>query len=172
MKFSILNMFSFVTIFALSIALGTVMLSRDPVITINSNNELFSWSFRQKVMKASPTWPEQEINPPISARGAIKIADEICERLNHESKKIGANSWGFEQISLFHLNAGFRDIRTKNSRTKWCYLVVFTPYRSSVNQIETAAFIILMDGKVLTAESPWSNTELQKRMQEIYGPSG
>lgn len=169
MKFSLINLFSLVTIVALAISLVMVLISKDPVVIVNSDDDNFSWEFRQQLLKASPAWPEDQKNPPLSTRDAIRIADDICDNLNSESKKLKINSWRFDQISLLQLNAGFRDSRTKNSRTKWCYIVHFRSYKLYPTNSETVAFMILMDGTVFVAESPWLNVELEKKLRQTYG---
>lgn len=166
MKFSITNLILLVTITALAIALVTTLLSKDPVIIVREAESNFSFEFRQSMMKASPRWLESEKNPPLSVRNAIKIADKIGEKLEAESKPFDIGKWYFDSISLTHLNFGYRDLRTKNSSTKWCYVVHLKSLRSK----ETASFVILMDETVIMGENNWTSPVLMQRMKKHYPP--
>ena len=157
-----------VTVVALAISLSLFILGMDPVITVNSEDNSYSFKFRQELLKASPRWSESQKNPPLSVRDVMTIADEICDNLNEVSEPYGTGKWTFDSVCLTHLNIGFRDMRTKNSSTKWCYLVHFRPYRSA--QHEMATFMILMDETVFVGEHPWLNDELEKEMRELYTP--
>ena len=155
-----------VTVVVFAVSLVVAILSSDPFITVSCAENRYSFEFRQELIRASPRWSEDEENPPISVRDAILIADEIGTNLNAESEEYGTGRWTFDSLSLTHLNIGFRDIRTKNSSTKWCYLVHFRPYRSA--EYEVATFMILMDGTVFVAEHAWLNDDLEKKMRELY----
>lgn len=171
MKLTITNMLLLVTIVALGIALTISVLSKDPHITLRNEDGIYSFNFRQELLRASPRWSESENNPPLSVRAAMEIVDQICNKLNEESESSG--KWGFDSLTLPHLNFGYRDLRVKNSSTKWCYLVhletLRSMNRSSLAQLrEEASFIILMDGTILVGENAWSNGDLEKKMREHY----
>lgn len=174
MKFSITNLFTLVTIVALAISLFLVLYAKDPVVTLNSRDDYYSFKFRQELLKQSPPWPETNENPPLSVRGAIKIADEICQSLDTSSEPLGIGRWTFDSLCITHLNTGFRDIRTRNSRTKWCYIVNFQPFKKSnlPREAELATFMILLDGTVFVGERPWINAELKNDMLRKYGQHG
>ena len=170
-------MFLLVTIVALAISLAVALLSKDPVITLMDQENRFSFQFRQKLLKASPRWRESEKNPPLSLREAMRLADEICDKFNQESKKQNLGTWGYDSLNLSHLNAGYRDLRTKNSKTKWCYVVHFQTIRSQQRRYvsqdpETISFIILMDGTIVIGESLWTSDFLKNKMLEHYPPIG
>lgn len=177
MKLTITNMLLLVTIVALGIALAISLLAKDPFITLRNEDGIFSFNFRQELLRESPRWSESEENPPLSVRGAMEIADQICDKLNAESNSSKVGNWGFDTLTLTHLNFGYRDFRIKNTSTKWCYLVHFETLRSMnsssfAQSREEASFIILMDGTILVGENAWSNGELEKKMREHYATNG
>lgn len=155
-----------VTVASLAISLVIAILSADPFITVSCAENRYSFEFRQKLIRASPRWSEDERNPPISVRDAMEIADEIGDNLDSVSKSYGIGKWTFDSLSLTHLNIGYRDMRTKNSSTNWCYLVHFRPYRSADHELAT--FMILMDGTVIVAEHAWLNDGLEMEIRELY----
>ena len=163
MKFSITNLLLLITIAGLIVSLSLVLLAKDPVVTVSSSDNTYSFEFRQHALKASPNWPESEKNPPLAVRDAIQIADQICASLNSANR----NKWKFDSLCLSHLNSGFRDLRTRNSSTKWCYIVHFRP-TNAYRQTELVTFMILMDGTVLVGEGGWSNSGLEKKMRRKY----
>jgi hypothetical protein len=86
MKFSITNLLLMVTIAALAISLALALVAKDPIVTVNSEDNSYSFVFRQKLLKASPRWPESETNPPLSVREAMRIADDIAANLDSASR--------------------------------------------------------------------------------------
>lgn len=165
MKFSITNLLLMVTIAALAISLTMALLAKDPMVTVVAEDNSYSFKFRQKLLKATPHWHESESNPPLSARDAMEIANGIAVDLNSASKQFNIGNWAYESLTFSHLNFGYRDMRTKNSSTKWCYIVHFRSLRSYQHDPEIASFMILMDGRVFIGENPWLNSELEKAMR-------
>ena len=120
--------------------------------------------------RQSPPWSESEKNPPISVRDAMEIADEICDNLKIASSP--PVNWSFESLTLSHLNFGYRDLRTRNSRTRWCYIVHFNSLKTNSRSYpETASFVILMDGTVVVGENAWGNAELEQKLRQEYPSS-
>jgi len=171
MKLTITNMLLLVTIAALGIALAIAVLSRDPVVTVRSEDSKYSFKFRQELLRASPRWREESENPPLSVREAMKIAGQICDELNEESKPFKIGNWDYDKLTFTHLNFGYRDMSQRNSSTKWCYIAHFQTLNSqnSNSQVpELASFMILMDGTVYVGESAWFHKKLEDAMRKRY----
>lgn len=169
MKFSILNLLSLVTIVALAIALGCVLLAKDPVISVQSGFDGYSWDLRQKLLNASPVWPAADKNPPLSVRDAIAIADEIVINLDIATQPLNLGNWTFETLNISPL-----DNRYGDRRERWCYVAQFEGTRMSghTGPAERVSIMILMDGTVYVGEGAWSNGKLENAVRRVYPGNG
>ena len=94
----------------------------------------------------SPSWSDARENPPLSPKGALRIARDY---LNENLRESTSSIWYLESLSLFPL-----DVRDK----KWCWFVLYRLYarpgwtQGSVNS-EFYGICILMDGTVIPCTS-------------------
>ena len=151
MKFSLINLFSFVTIVALAIALACVLLAKDPIVSVHSDLDSFSWNVRQSLLDASPDWRETDPEPPLSIGEAIEILDDVTKNLDMATDSMGIGEWNLFSLYLSPLDGPFK----RDVVRKWCYVAQFfghntdtehagAPYRQSI--------MILMDGTVYVPE--------------------
>ncbi len=164
MKFTIANLLSLITIVALSIALITLALNQERIITLEAADTNYSWKLRESLIAQSPLWDDGKANPPLPLGKAISISDNIIENLNIASKPLGVGEWNLEALTLSPLDGRFAD---KGQR--WCYIAKFFGSRQPLHMGEPEMFsaVILMDGTIIVGEGNW-RTELDDAMNKIY----
>ena len=107
-------------------------------------DEITQTTINEQAVKDSPVWHPADVNPPISARSALSIAERFRrERLRDKNNW----KWGLESLTLYPLDG-------KNN--KWCWCVLFTAYPETGGMSGIPpqfSVYVLMNGDVVTPES-------------------
>ena len=90
-------------------------------------------------LAACPTWKPSDGNPPISARKAIALADEVAASL----RPYKDSNWEFQHLALSQLDTG----ETENGG-HWCWQAYYRGH--SVHQARSREIWVLFDGSVIT----------------------
>ncbi len=116
--------------------------------------------FDQKAISEMPTWHAADANPPLSARAALKIADQFRQ---NQLQNIHNFGWGLDSVSLCPLDG-------RNG--KWCWLVEFTAWPEKQNltlsgPIPQVFVYVLMDGRIIEPENEmvdfWKESGMLKK---------
>ena len=162
MKLSIQSLCLWVVVAALAIALAISRMTTDRALEISVPDNSYAWSVTESQIKDSPTWEKVADNPPVSAKRAILISQQIIEQLNESSKSLSVGSWNLESMSLVRID---KNRFYPDADEKWCYLLEFSgvniplhggaPYRF--------AALILMDETIILGRGN-SIAELDEKM--------
>ena len=148
MKFSLTNLFSFVTIVALAIALACVLVAKDPVVLVHCTEGGYSWDLRQSLLDASPDWLETEPEPPLSVGQTMTILNDAAKNLDEATKPLGIGGWNLFSLYLSPLEGGYFQ---EDVVRKWCYVGQFFGYNVDTEHAGPPfrlSIMILMDGTV------------------------
>ena len=104
-----------------------------------SETESVETSVTLEQLVATPTWDAKDGNPPISARQAIKLANEAASKMRVWDE----SNWEFYEISLTRMDTGATD------RSYWCWQA---HYRGGVDgrTIKSCEIWVLLNGSVIT----------------------
>jgi hypothetical protein len=106
----------------------------------------------QSALDAAPMWPEDQPNPPVSARKAMALAKEKLVKMHPESA-----NWNLRGVNLTKLDA----------KGQWIYIVRFEVPQQSPHLIPTPFdMIVLMDGSVV---EPTVRRDLMRDMTRYFG---
>lgn len=116
------------------------------VAPVRAETTLYSYAFSKQyivsisdeALEKSPPWKEDAENPPLSARKAIKLANEMKDSLVKDSKRY---KWVLQFASLYPTGEG-----------KWYWLVHYdAEFQGGSTGIPNhLQLVVLMDGTVIT----------------------
>lgn len=116
-----------------------------PVLAYTTQYSHASYAFSKKynvsvtsdALEKSPTWKEDDENPPLPARKAIRLANEMKDSLVTDSKDF---KWKLQNASLQPADAG-----------KWYWLVHYDAefQGGSTGRPDNLRLVVLMDGTVI-----------------------
>jgi hypothetical protein len=97
----------------------------------------YSWAISFEDLRAAPVWKEGEENPPLSARKAIRLADQLRGDLVKDTERY---KWELEYAALF----------PTGEKGQWYWLIRYEPRsRLGGNVFGYLDLAVLMDGKVV-----------------------
>ena len=146
MKFSILNLTSFLIIVALIVTLAMSRWQNRSVV-VNSSDHMDTWNLLD--YRVQSTWDDARDPLPLSPSSVLELARRLNQGLNEQSEQTRLEQWRTQSINLSRLH----------SDTQWVYVVFlqgFEPGHLGFERMETVRFLVLMDGSVVFDSKPYS----------------
>ena len=145
----------------LAIFVAVLFVSR----TANAQMKLYSYAFKKQYVStvtweqisAAPAWKQDEENPPVSARKAIRLATKVKDSLVKDDEHFG---WRMRSVELHEWGGDY-----------WYWVATYEAIlqggRASSGQPSQIRLIVLMDGTaVKPAVNPWPPKEDDDRPAE------
>jgi hypothetical protein len=133
-------MISQVAVFVLTL-MPTVVGEKEIAWFSQADSRQFVVTITNQMIENSPVWADDDENPPLSARDAIKRANEIKNKLVQDSEMF---KWKLASASL---------TPAKEKSKKWYWLIYYKAEFQGINRAgypDDLRLVVLMDGTVIS----------------------